>query len=235
MTDDQIREAAYNAFITEYDKDGASEGDCFSAVFRAGMEAGREAERRGRGSLADPSAAGDMAALLRRLESDPEEATRFLAEIDTRGMLKAKPKRRKALGPEPFGFARFWTAWPASTRKGGKQECRKIWEDHGLEASELEIFCHVQAMCMTQDWTKDGGAYIPAPAVYLRQKRWDGAEMPDPVAMQKKPVESFASQAALARVQRISPGAARKDAEQQKNFLQKWSEVIDDAGQPRIR
>lgn len=191
MNDEEIRKAACDAYEAEKEA-GGSWLDGFSAVFRAGMEAGRA------------------------------EAA-------------AKPKRRKASGPDSFGFTRFWTAWPASTRKGGKAECRKIWEDHGLEASELEIFCHVQAMCMTQDWTKDGGAYIPAPAVYLRQKRWDGAEMPAPVATQKQPVESFASQAALARVQRIAPGAARKDAGA---GLKSWQEAIEgtiDAGQPRLR
>jgi hypothetical protein len=26
---------------------------------------------------------------------------------------------------------------------------------------------------------RDGGAFIPAPKVYLNQQRWDGAEIPD--------------------------------------------------------
>lgn len=49
------------------------------------------------------------------------------------------------------------------------------------------------------------------------------------------PAESFQSQAALARVQRIAPGAARKDAG---SGLKSWQEAIEgtiDAGQPRLR
>jgi hypothetical protein len=30
----------------------------------------------------------------------------------------------------------------------------------------------------TEQWLKNFGVYIPAPLVYLNQKRWDGAEIP---------------------------------------------------------
>ena len=32
-------------------------------------------------------------------------------------------------------------------------------------------------MKASREWLKDGGEYIPAPLVYLRGKRWDGAEI----------------------------------------------------------
>lgn len=79
--------------------------------------------------------------------------------------------------PSPLpGFAEFWSAWPRSTRKGGKAECEKLWRSGRLESVKTSILAHVQAMAASQDWTKENGAYIPAPAVYLRQKRWDGAD-----------------------------------------------------------
>lgn len=29
---------------------------------------------------------------------------------------------------------------------------------------------------MSDDWSKDGGQFAPAPMTYLNQKRWDGFE-----------------------------------------------------------
>lgn len=74
------------------------------------------------------------------------------------------------------GFVEFWSAWPKSTRKGGKAECEKLWRSQKLESIKTQILTHVRTMASSQDWTKDNGAFIPAPIVYLRQKRWDGAD-----------------------------------------------------------
>ncbi|RUR68669.1 hypothetical protein EJP67_16525 [Variovorax guangxiensis] len=38
------------------------------------------------------------------------------------------------------------------------------------------IIGHIERMKASRDWTKDGGAYIPAPLVYIRNRRWEGAE-----------------------------------------------------------
>lgn len=75
------------------------------------------------------------------------------------------------------GFEDFWSAWPKSARKGGKADCLARWIRHGLPAQRVEILAHVAAMKDSADWRKDGGAFIPAPAVYLNQRRWDGAEI----------------------------------------------------------
>ena len=79
----------------------------------------------------------------------------------------------------PDGFAEFWAVWPKSDRKGGKAECAKVWEDLRLEIEAGAIVAHVQAMAATEGWTKQTGSFIPAPVVYLRGRRWDGAELPD--------------------------------------------------------
>lgn len=76
----------------------------------------------------------------------------------------------------PGGFVRFWTAWPSSSRKGGKAGCADLWRKGKIEDVADQVVAHVEAMKRSEDWTKESGRYIPAPAVYLRQKRWDGAE-----------------------------------------------------------
>jgi len=83
--------------------------------------------------------------------------------------------------PELFetGFEKFWKAWPASTRKGAKSECRKKWEKHYCETQADQIIKHVEWLKTTEQWIKLNGAFIPAPLVYLNQQRWDGAEVPE--------------------------------------------------------
>jgi hypothetical protein len=77
------------------------------------------------------------------------------------------------------GFDRFWAAWPISTRKGGKSDCLKRWEKYYCDSCVDQIIKHIEWMKTTDQWRKDGGAYIPSPAVYLNQRRWDGAEIPE--------------------------------------------------------
>lgn len=82
------------------------------------------------------------------------------------------------------GFDLFWQTWPKNTqtytRKGAKAACLKVWAARHHETQADTIIAHVRWLSTTADWLKDGGAYIPAPLVYLNQQRWDGAEIPRP-------------------------------------------------------
>jgi hypothetical protein len=73
-------------------------------------------------------------------------------------------------------FARFWTAWPKSDRKAARGKCEQLWRRGGFDASAEQIVAHVEAMKSSIDWRKESGAYIPAPLVYLNQRRWEGAD-----------------------------------------------------------
>ncbi len=88
-------------------------------------------------------------------------------------------KRNKEPLTPSVGFTEFWDAWPKSPRKGEKSGCVELWEEKGLEIEQPSILAHVKAMAATDGWTKQGGEYIPAPIVYLRARRWDGADMGD--------------------------------------------------------
>ena len=74
------------------------------------------------------------------------------------------------------GFEEFWTAWPRSTRKVGKAQCRQKWVKMLCWTQWETIVAHVKYMATTPDWRKNNGEYIPMPSTYLNQMRWDGAE-----------------------------------------------------------
>lgn len=78
------------------------------------------------------------------------------------------------------GFAEFWEAWPRGPRKVAKQQCLNKWAKYGCSLIAARIVAHVEQMKRSPDWTKENGAFVPAPLVYLNQRRWEG-----------EPLESF--------------------------------------------
>jgi len=91
--------------------------------------------------------------------------------------------KASAMGGSAPAFERFWNAWPRNggrySRKGGKAACLAVWNKRYHFTQAEQIIKHVEWLKTTADWLKDGGAYIPAPLVYLNQQRWDGAEIPE--------------------------------------------------------
>jgi len=67
-----------------------------------------------------------------------------------------------------IGFTKFWQAYP---RKVGKGAAEKAW----LKLKpDLQIVLSALAWQSRQDgWTKEQGAFIPHPATYLNQRRWE--------------------------------------------------------------
>lgn len=96
---------------------------------------------------------------------------------------KDKPTKQKQDNThKEEGFSEFWEAWPKSSRKQAKGYCLKAWVKAGAYKSKDAILAHIESLKDTDGWTKNNGEYIPAPLVYLNQKRWDGAELAESVA-----------------------------------------------------
>lgn len=79
------------------------------------------------------------------------------------------PKKEKVETP---GFDAFWAAYPPGPRKVNKKACLTRWHVAKLEGRAQEIVDHVEACKAGRDWCKDGGAFVPAPLVYLNQERY---------------------------------------------------------------
>ncbi|AKJ28781.1 hypothetical protein [Caldimonas brevitalea] len=118
----------------------------------------------------------------RAAEEHPQDDLSLSAsDADKKRTREEKRREEKEIPPQtPKGegrFVEFWEAWPKSTRKGGRAECLKVWQSSRLDGAADAILAHVRAMRGSTDWLKDEGKFIPAPVVYLRGKRWDGAEV----------------------------------------------------------
>lgn len=87
--------------------------------------------------------------------------------------LKTPPKPPGSV-PDPLpGFLAFWEAWPSHKRKANKLRCLRRWIADGCESRADDIVEKVRAWAASEDWTKAGGEYVPAPLVWLDQQRYD--------------------------------------------------------------
>ena len=116
-----------------------------------------------------------------RLHYPIDFVEKIIKELFTRGLLVENyepvriEKRREEKIREDIlldKFNEFWKAYPSGNRKVNKSGCMKLWQSQNLEAIGDKIINHVKIMADT-DWKKDNGQYIPMPATYLRQERFD--------------------------------------------------------------
>lgn len=104
----------------------------------------------------------------------------FLKDVCTTDNLRPYPwfkpvnKREAAekIGASEEAFNIFWKAYP---RKVGKGAALKVWAKIKMDKYELANLCllALKWQCDSEQWTKDGGQFIPHPQTYLNQRRWE--------------------------------------------------------------
>lgn len=78
--------------------------------------------------------------------------------------------RNRTSCTNPAGFDAFWLAYP---KKIGKGNAEKAFAK-AAKATDLQtILTALETAKATDQWQRDGGQYIPHPATWLNQKRWE--------------------------------------------------------------
>lgn len=94
------------------------------------------------------------------------------SESDSHIKTKTKTKTKNILPPisPPAGdaFERFWSAYP---RKVGKQAAKKSFIRVKVPIETL--LSAIEWQKRSDQWTKNNGQFIPHPATWLNQGRWD--------------------------------------------------------------
>ncbi len=73
----------------------------------------------------------------------------------------------------PIGFAEFWLAYP---KKVGKGAAETAWKKH---RPPLDVCVQaIASASSSHDWTKDGGQFVPNPATWINQRRWEDGHVP---------------------------------------------------------
>jgi len=68
------------------------------------------------------------------------------------------------------GFEQFWKLYP---KKKGRKDAAKAWAKlKPNEELHQTLITALGSHCISEDWTKDGGRYIPNAATWLNGERW---------------------------------------------------------------
>jgi hypothetical protein len=82
-------------------------------------------------------------------------------------------KKKKEYSPS---FLTFWSAYP---RKVGKDEAYRTWQKRNGDMPSIDgILASISKQKTSAQWQKDGGQFIPHPATWLNQGRWND-EIPE--------------------------------------------------------
>ncbi len=111
-------------------------------------------------------------------------ATREERDSDAQGGREGKGKEGKDDASRDALFDAFWKAYP---RKAGKDEARKAFDKRKPTPELLNaILAAIEVQRQSLDWQKDGGQFIPHPATWLNQGRWQ-----DELASDEPPLKSL--------------------------------------------
>ncbi len=78
-------------------------------------------------------------------------------------------------------FQKFWKSYP---RKKDKQTAEKAWMKLSPDAALVEkIIAYIEEAKKSPDWTNSNGQYIPYPAKFINNRRWE--DQPGPPGEEK--------------------------------------------------
>lgn len=116
-----------------------------------------EPEFHGRGRVDQkPSRVADASTTGQRRVADPQ--------------VGREGKGRSNTCPNADAFVQFWTAYPKRVQRG---RAEKIFAKLNPGAEELaQIVAAIAKQKTSDQWVKEGGAFIPHPSTWLNDKRW---------------------------------------------------------------
>lgn len=124
---------------------------------------------------------GKLGGRPRKANQNPEKPSGFLSGFNqvhlaspdlTGSQANQEPRtnNQEKTNTAPDGFEDFWKAYP---KKKARPAAIKAFKAAKLNGSLGDVLTHVATMSASDDWTKDQGQFVPYPATYLNQRRWE--------------------------------------------------------------
>ena len=135
-------------------------------------DARRTADKRAR--ISDAPVAHDGVTAVSRVTPigpAPEFDTKHQAPVVIEeAKASSHPERRSGVHRFPPGFDEFWAAYP---RKVGKDAAAKAFAKRRVGVGLLaQMLAALSTQKTGEQWRKDGGQFIPHPATWLNEGRW---------------------------------------------------------------
>jgi hypothetical protein len=94
-----------------------------------------------------------------------------------------------ALERRDDAFDAFWSAYP---KKVGRGAARASWAKIRPSATQAAaMIASLERQRLSSQWLRDGGRYIPNPATWLNQQRWDDDPEPEVPQLSDKSIASI--------------------------------------------
>ena len=101
------------------------------------------------------------------LESPQTQALTGPLQTDNTDRHPPTPQRGES---EAVRFEEFWNLYP---KKKSKPDALRAWKRHKLDSAFDAIITGLNTYKASSDWLKNGGQFIPYPATFLNQRRWE--------------------------------------------------------------
>lgn len=119
-------------------------------------------------------------------KANQRERQRALAAATT----KALPSPGKeTMSPLDRRFEKFWKSYPRKVGKGAAEKSFKKYKPD--DALTERMIASVEAHKRSDQWRRDGGQYIPHPATWLNQRRWEDELEEEPLPFSDPPEPSY--------------------------------------------
>lgn len=106
-----------------------------------------------------------------RYRDDTEDKEQRIKNKEQRITDKGEKDTRAREGALDRRFSTFWSAYPNKTGKGAALKAfQRVKPDDALLDTMLS---QLELMRASPQWQSDGGRYIPNPATWLNQRRWE--------------------------------------------------------------
>ena len=93
---------------------------------------------------------------------------------------RKRGERSASIHEFPPGFAEFWSAYP---RKTAKTQAAKAFARLAPDGALLAVLLRAVAAQRTwEQWTRDGGQFVPHASTWLNGRRWEDSPMCRPLS-----------------------------------------------------
>ena len=114
---------------------------------------------------------GDITMISERYQVGPPEAEERRGEESIYTLTSGPPKKNiSSPTSHNVAFDKFWEVYP---NKKGKGAARKAWNKAKINGKLDMILKAVEEQKSLDQWVKDKGQFIPYPATWLNQERWE--------------------------------------------------------------
>jgi len=104
-------------------------------------------------------------------EPNATERNRTQTERDrTPDKIREEKNKNTNTVDQPDGFESFWSAYP---KKVGKPAAIKAFRSAKINGHLPDVLADIEDKAGSEAWTKAGGQFVPNPATYLNQRRWE--------------------------------------------------------------